>query len=500
MTYEVVIVGAGLGGLMVAALLAARGVGVCVLERDTRGGGCAGGFEKFGYEFETTAGLYAGWGAGEIHARVFAELPVAAPEARRLSPAYAVRLPDGVDGEIGADEPLEDFHARLRAAFPECAGAAVDFYRGLEPAAEALRRSARLLPALFNASKLQRIKLRAAEPRATGLLLALQHDTAAEHLVNTSPRFRRFVDVQLQTFAQCAADECSYLYAAAALTEPRRGLYALRGGARALADALTASIKKSGGVVRFNAPVLRLAYDESGRPAGVDLLSGEQVRAARAVVSNLTVWDTYGKLVGADRTPANVRAALRDARGRGAYLIFLGLEEAAAARLPAERVLALTDWQAGETYDPTTAQFVLSAAPAGDARAPAGSRAVTVCTYADAEEWFTYHTDESQHEAQDQSALEAWWGRLHAALPELGDGLEVIETMTPRDYYEQTRRKLGMVGGLPMTPARFGAQAFTHRTALPKLFIVGDTIFPGSGVAAATRSALAVADEIAPPR
>ena len=75
MTYEVVVVGAGLGGLTTAALLAARGVSVCVLEKESRAGGCAGGFEKFGYRFETTAGLYSGWGEGDTHARVFAELP-----------------------------------------------------------------------------------------------------------------------------------------------------------------------------------------------------------------------------------------------------------------------------------------------------------------------------------------------------------------------------------------------------------------------------------------
>jgi hypothetical protein len=81
MTHEVVVVGAGIGGLTTAALLAARGVDVCVLEKESRGGGCATTFERFGYEFETTAGLYAGWGDEDIHARVYAELPVAPPRS-----------------------------------------------------------------------------------------------------------------------------------------------------------------------------------------------------------------------------------------------------------------------------------------------------------------------------------------------------------------------------------------------------------------------------------
>jgi phytoene dehydrogenase-like protein len=144
---------------------------------------------------------------------------------------------------------------------------------------------------------------------------------------------------------------------------------------------------------------------------------------------------------------------------------------------------------------------MFSASPAWDTkRAPAGKRAVTVSLYTDVEEWFAYHTDESEHEAQDQNFLEASWERLHRALPELGAGVEVIETATPRTFYEATRRKLGMVGGIPQTLAHSGANAFTHRTPYPALYLVGDTTFPGHGLAAVTQSALIVADEIAPTR
>ncbi len=94
--------------------------------------------------------------------------------------------------------------------------------------------------------------------------------------------------------------------------------------------------------------------------------------------------------------------------------------------------------------------------------------------------------------------LESAWERLHAVLPELGAGVEVIETATPRTFYEATRRKLGMVGGIPQTLQYSGANAFTHRTPFPNLFTVGDTTFPGHGLAAVTQSALIVANQIAP--
>ena len=56
-----------------------------------------------------------------------------------------------------------------------------------------------------------------------------------------------------------------------------------------------------------------------------------------------------------------------------------------------------------------------------------------------------------------------------------------------------------MVGGLGQSLDVFGLNSFSHRTTLPNLFMVGDTSFPGYGVAAVTRSALTVANEIAPP-
>jgi phytoene dehydrogenase-like protein len=187
-------------------------------------------------------------------------------------------------------------------------------------------------------------------------------------------------------------------------------------------------------------------------------------------------------------------------RGWGAYQMFLSADEEALARLPTEHILALDDWQEGREFDPENALLMFSAAPAWDARAPAGKRAVTVSTFTEAEPWFSFHEDEGDHEEQDQRALEARWPRLHAALPELGGGVEVIETSTPRTCYEETRRKFGMVGGTGQALDAFGANAVTHRTTVANLFMVGDTVFPGNGVAAVTHAALVVANEIAPPR
>src|SRR4029453_4404589 len=104
MAHEVVVVGGGFGGLTVAALLAARGVDVCLLERDSVLGGCAANVQTSGYTFEPGMGLYSGWEPGGIFDRVFAELRIPRPEVLKVDPAYVVRLPDKSEIELTSNK------------------------------------------------------------------------------------------------------------------------------------------------------------------------------------------------------------------------------------------------------------------------------------------------------------------------------------------------------------------------------------------------------------
>ena len=71
--YEVVVVGGGIGGLTVAALLSARGVNTCLLERQSQVGGCIARVEFSGYDFEPGMGLYTSFGPGEVYEQLFSQ-------------------------------------------------------------------------------------------------------------------------------------------------------------------------------------------------------------------------------------------------------------------------------------------------------------------------------------------------------------------------------------------------------------------------------------------
>src|SRR5262244_2919781 len=102
--YDVVVVGGGIGGLTVAALLSARGMNVCLLERQSQVGGCIARVEFSGFNFEPGMGLYTSFGLGEIYERVFSQLPVAVPEVALLQSAFLLRRADGTDTTIAAGD------------------------------------------------------------------------------------------------------------------------------------------------------------------------------------------------------------------------------------------------------------------------------------------------------------------------------------------------------------------------------------------------------------
>ncbi len=94
-TKRIVVIGAGIGGLTTAALLARAGHDVTVLEAHVYPGGCAGTFFHQGYRFDAGATLAGGFYPGGPMDIVARRLGIDSWPSVESEPAMTVSLPAG---------------------------------------------------------------------------------------------------------------------------------------------------------------------------------------------------------------------------------------------------------------------------------------------------------------------------------------------------------------------------------------------------------------------
>ncbi len=78
--YDVVVIGAGIGGLTAAAMLSKVGLDVCVVEMGSRPGGCLAGFTRNGFRFETAIHWLNQCGPNGFVRRMFDLIAPGSPE------------------------------------------------------------------------------------------------------------------------------------------------------------------------------------------------------------------------------------------------------------------------------------------------------------------------------------------------------------------------------------------------------------------------------------
>jgi all-trans-retinol 13,14-reductase len=126
---DVVVIGAGMGGLSAAGHLIKNGYGVVVLEHHTKPGGYAHYFKEQGYRFEVALHALDGMEPGGWSYRMFETLGVFdAVEMNRLDPFYTVAFPDF---EVSVRTEIPDYLAEICAVFPDERDGVSDLFAAL---------------------------------------------------------------------------------------------------------------------------------------------------------------------------------------------------------------------------------------------------------------------------------------------------------------------------------------------------------------------------------
>ena len=318
--YQVIVIGAGNGGLTAAATLARSGVRVLLLERHNVPGGCATSFCRGRFEFEVALHQLSGIGTPEKQGplrMVLDELGVLDRlELIPMHDLYRVVIPGVVDLTLKPDRAA--IVATLQEHFPAYRDGIAAWFD--------------LLWSLFG-EVIGAVYFK--DPEVTREKYPLYHryalKTAADEMARCLP------DPVLQTVAsvywtyiglppsRLAMTDMAALYFAYSEFLP----YHLRGGSQALSSVLAETVLDHGGEIRFNCGVRQILV-EDGRVAGVVTDDGETI-ATRLVISNVSKVATYVDLIAPDQVPPAALDELRQARvGPSAFTVYMGLDREAA--------------------------------------------------------------------------------------------------------------------------------------------------------------------------
>jgi len=483
---QVVVIGAGIGGLTTAALLARHGFDVLVLEQAFLPGGCASTFKRRGFTFDVGATQVAGLEPGGVHALIFAELGVEPPAARPCDPGCAVWLP-------GEDEPINVWRDRGRwqeerlRRFPGSERFWAKMDQLFEISWDFNRREPLLPPTRVQDAVDLALKVRPSTLLAAPYGLRTVADVLKDFRLAGDRRLRRFLDMQLKLYSTAEADQTAALYGAVSLglsNEPQ-GLFHLEGSMQVLSDRLVEALKKHNGRL-LTGQLVRSVRTQQGRAVGVTVYDRRADREwelrAHQIVANVPVQSLADLLGPALPTPYRQRVE-KLPEPPGAFVVYLGVREGCLSADCPPHLQFLYDLEGPIAEN--NSLFVSVSRP-GDGRAPAGCATIIASSFTDARAWWQTETYEKMKEDYTRQAI----ARLGAYFPDLEAHIVHREAATPRSFAHYTARPRGYVGGIGQRPRHFGPFSISNRTPVENLWLVGDSTFPGEGTAGVSYSAI----------
>ena len=475
--YDAVVVGAGIGGLVTANLLAREGLAVLLVERHYMVGGYCSTFRRAGFTFDAATHFYPLLGNAEtISGRLVRELGV---ETRwvKMDPVDTFHFPDGSRFEVPAD--YDDYRRRLDGEFPAERERLERFF------AEVHEAYMLGLLAYFRGRETERLE------RFRGLSVRDALD-------------RHFSDEKLKLLltADCphwgsAPRRTSFVFDSMLRLSYFLGNFYPVGGSQAFADELARCFEERGGDILMSTHVQRIEV-EAGRVCGVLMetlrgpAAGTKRVATATVVSNADLVETVEELVGEERLGADYVSRVRRLRPSfPCFLSHVGLEAVASGVLERAQGYYWRHWDPDRVGRDGLICKIFSPTLYEPAMAPEGRQIVILqkvleIDYEAVDDW-------AVHKAEIERLATA---QLERAIPGVGERIVFQTSATALTGWRFTRNHRGAMLGWEMAPDQLGGARPGIETPVGGLYMVGHWVRPGGGITPVIVSACWVAEAV----
>jgi len=466
-TYDAVVIGAGIGGLVTANLLAREGLRVLLVEQHYMVGGYCSTFKRRGYVFDAATHFYPLLGNAEtLTGRLLAELGATTGWVK-MDPVDTFHFPDGSRFEVPAD--FDAYLARLKAEFPEEAAALDSFFQAV--------RETYLLGLLhyFRGRPLSQL----------GRLAPYRDLTVREAL----DRWFRDPKLKLLLTADCPhwgspPGRTSFVFDSMLRLSYFLGNYYPQGGSQAFADELARCFEERGGHVLTSAMAQRILI-AGGTACGVELeilrgpLAGSSFTvAAGAVVSNADLLLTLERLIGAAHVAPETLAGLRSLRPTyPCFLTYIGTAGIPDSVLEDVQGYYWDGWDMDRVGTDALRFKIFAPTLYEPGMAPPGGQVILVQKVLEMD--YGAVTDWPAHKRQVE---EQAFQHLERLIPGFSGHVVVTDSSSARSAWRFTLNHQGAMLGWEMSPWQLGEGRPDIAGEIRNLYFTGHWVRPGGGI------------------
>lgn len=475
--YDAVVIGAGIGGLTSAALLAREGLRVLLAEQHYMVGGYCSTFRRSGYIFDAATHFYPLLGNPQtITGRALRDLGVST-EWIKMDPVDHFHLPDGTRFDVPAD--FDEYRAHLDARFPHEAANLRAFFD--------------LVRTAYLGGLLDHFRWPACDR------IADHHGLTVRDVLN---RYFRDEQLKLVLTADCAhwgspPSRTSFVFDSLLRLSYFLGNYFPRGGSQAFADALAACVTAHGGEIAMGTPVTRVLV-RHGEACGVELLAGparsrrpKQVKAP-VVVSNADLMQTFDALLAPGVVARADTARLRHMRASyPCFLMHIGLRDVPADVLRERQGYYWDGWDSDRVGTDALRFKLFVPTLYEPALAPKGGHVLIVQKVQALD--YDAIGDWSVHKAKVEQFI---LSHLESLIPGIGRRMVVRLSATAHTHHRYTWNHHGAMLGWEMSPDQLGRARPDVSGHVPGLYLVGHWTRPGGGITPVIVSAMEAARRI----